>query len=53
MNQLGRAKAASDKIVLSELDVSRIDDVSREEHPETKPPFALFMAQNEDEWYDK
>lgn len=53
MNQLGSTKIANDKIDLSKLDFSRIDELAPEKSDESQSPFTLFMTQNEDEWSNK
>lgn len=50
MNQLGSTRIANDKIDLSKLDVSRIDEAAPEPTNDTQAPFTLFMNKKEDEW---
>ena len=50
MNQLGSTRIAHDKIDLSKLDVSRINEAAPEPADDTQAPFTLFTTKNEDEW---
>ena len=54
MNQLGRIKEPSEKIELSEVDVSRIDQASPREEDSKQNPFNLFISKTDDfDWHAK